>query len=236
MPKKQVVVIIHGIGQHKMGYSREFQKELELKNVEYVEICYSHLLDNGIIAYNQNEQNNKKLGYDKLREIFNLSLYDAISYGYVKRQILSYINSLVPKYENAEITVIAHSLGGIVAYDWLHHYKRTIKNFFTLGSPLALKMVTRKHQLDLSYWMNIVGADDIIGKIIKVYPSDMLQVGRDYIAPIGTVLQRKTPFSHTAYWTDGNVVKPIRKKLEMDSSGSFNEKKYNKYVDGLWKV
>lgn len=237
MPKKkQVVVIIHGIGQHTLGYSMEFQKELNLKNVEYIEICYSHLLDDGISVYNLNENNNKALGYDKLRSFFNLSLYDAISYGYVKKQIISYINSLVYNYKDTEITVVAHSLGGIVAYDWLWHCKRKIKNLFILGSPLPLKMITRKHKIDTDYWLNIVGTDDIIGKINKVYPADMLQVNRDYVAPIGTFMQRKTPFCHTGYFTDGNVIKPIREKLEMDRAGTFNEKKYNKYIDGLWKI
>jgi len=232
--KKQVIVIVHGIGEHKIGYSRKFQKELELKGVKFIEICYSHLLDDGIIQYNIVEQKNKHLGYDKFREIFNLSLYDSISYGYAKKEIISYIDDLVPNF--GEITVIAHSLGGIVAYDWLRHYHREIKNFFTLGSPLALKMATRKHELDLDYWLNIVGDDDIIGKVIKGTPADMKQVNRDYICPIGTILQRQTPFCHTGYFNDGNVIKPIRKKLEMDKSNTFNEKKYDKFVDSLWKM
>lgn len=245
MPK-QTVVIIHGIGEHDNGWSKPFQEllleHIEPKDINFVEICYSQLVDRGIKEYTMNEDNCKDLGYDSMRKLFNLTMFDAISYSYFRSQIFELIDRKVSRTAK-NITVIAHSLGGIVAYDWLYHSQqnklnnRNIVNFFTLGSPLPLKMISRKHVLNVGYWMNIVGEDDIIGKIIKGTPADMKQVNRDYICPIGSMFQRRTPFCHTAYFEDGNVIKPIAKKLKIDISGKgFDENKYNEFVDGLWKA
>ena len=243
---KHTIVIIHGIGEHDEGYSLEFQKRLsrEIKsdNIQFIEIRYSHLLDRGIKEYNANEHAVKELGCDEFRKLFNSTLYDAISYGYTRKAIFDYIDAMIPEsIEN--LTVIAHSLGGIVAYDWIYHQKenernkRSITNFFTLGSPLALKMITRRHELNIKYWLNIVGEYHIIGKVMKINPSDMKQVSRDYICPVGGFVQRRTPFCHTAYFDDDNIAKPIAKKIQMDLSGKkFNKKAYNKYIDTLWKI
>jgi hypothetical protein len=243
---KHTVMIIHGIGEHETGYSVPFQerlfREINSDKVQFIEIRYSHLLDRGIKEYNLNEHNIKELGSDEFRKLFNSTLYDAISYGYTRKSVFDYIDASIPeKIDN--LTVIAHSLGGIVAYDWIYHQKenerneRKIKNFFTLGSPLALKMITRRHELRAEYWMNIVGEHDIIGKPMKISPADMKQVNRDYICPVGGFVQRRTPFCHTGYFDDDNVIKPIAKKIQIDLSGKkFSEKSYNKFVDALWKI
>jgi len=245
MPK-QTVVIIHGIGEHEKGWSKEFQyhllKKISPADINFVEICYSQILDMGLKEYTMNENSIKELGCDDFRKLFNMTMFDAISYGYTRKAIYDLIERKVPK-DAENVTVIAHSLGGIVAYDWIYHSqenpknKRIISNFFTLGSPLALKMISRKHELNLKYWLNIVGEYDIIGKPMKISPANMKQVNRDYICPIGSFVQRRTPFCHTAYFEDGNVIKPIVEKLRIDISGKkFNEKAYNNYIDELWKV
>jgi len=237
---KTNIIIIHGIGKQEEGYSKEFQdyylKRANIKDdIVFHEIRYSHLLDMGISAYTVNEKTTHNLEWDKLRNVFNSILFDCICYNYTRKDIYEYIEWYLPK-DLENITVIAHSMGGIVAYDWLYQSERKIKNFFTMGSPLGLKMVSRKHKVNTEYWLNIVGMSDIIAKLIKIYPADMKQVDRDYICPVGSFLQRKTPLCHTTYWTDDNAVLPIIKKIEMDIENKFDKNKYNKYLDSIIKI
>ncbi len=243
--KKHNVFIVHGIGTQSEGYTDQFKINIKKKLLNYVpakairliEIRYSNIIDNEIKRFTIEENANSKLKSDGFREIFNTVGYDAIAYGYKKGRILKYIHSVVSKHsEGCDNSFIAHSLGGIVIYDFLRKYKFKVKNLFTMGTPLALRLINSRKTVKPEFWLNIVGSHDIIGKPLKTDFLNIKQCHYDYIVHIGSFGIRKTPLSHTGYWDDDNAIKPIAQKLILDYKKKFNLKKFLLWIDDLWDV
>lgn len=236
------VFILHGVGKQSEGYSEELIKHIrkyeKTKKVNFVEVIYADILDNKVRSFTLNENSVNGIELPELRSIFNDTAFDAISYGYRRAKVLNHIKGIVDAHnsEGAKNTFIAHSLGGLVLYDFLTKFNFYADNVFTLGTPLALRLIGRQAKVRVGFWMNIVGTADVIGKPLKTDFLNIEECDCDYIAPIGKIIIRKTPICHVAYWTDDNVIKPIATKLTLDLTGKFDLKKYFEYVKGLWKI
>jgi predicted esterase len=240
---KHVVFILHGIGKQAEGYASEIVRKIKdegiSKNVVFVELAYAEMLDQYVKSYTLNENSLKNIDLKELRAVFNETVFDGISYGYKKTKVLAHLNDQVnAHYQDQEtrLTFIAHSLGGIVLYDLLSKYNIHAHNIFTLGTPLALRLIGQKPNIRVDFWLNIVGSSDIIGKPLKTDFLNIQECSGDYIVSIGSFIQRKTPLSHTAYWTDDNVIKPIAHKLSLDVSNKFDRKTYFKWLEKLWNI
>lgn len=242
--KKHNIFIIHGIGNQGKGYSNTIKKLIKEEmgsgknKVNFVEVLYADLLGERIKAFTIEEKSVKGLGLHDVRKMFNEVAYDAIAYGYKKSRVIKNVQNIVNAHqeEGCSNTFIAHSLGGLVLYDFLYRSKMFADNIFTLGTPLALRILGGKKKINVGFWLNIVGSSDVIGKPLKTDYMDVEECDSDHIAPVGTIVQRRTPLCHTAYWNDDNVIKPIAYKISMDIKGNFDKKKYFKKVSSIWKI
>lgn len=247
--RKFNITILHGIGSQSQGYSREFQKAIEAEikdltdkdfSINFNEIVYSDIIDAKVRAYTAREKGSG-VNYDGTRELFNIYANDAIAFNIpsVKKRIIKRILDRDKDVAGSHKIYIAHSLGGNVLFNYLTAIKRDIGSIFTLGTPLALFLLydtnlDKIRKIARSpLWLNIVGADDVIGKPIF----DIDEVDFNYIAKIGGFFIRQTPLSHCDYFgDDDNVIRPIAKRVSMLIDNKFNMHDYKKYVRGLWNI
>ncbi len=164
--------------------------------------------------------------------------------------------------DKIEFTFVAHSLGSVILSNYLYDtakkaendntQKLTATNLFTLGSPLALWLlvcgdldsakepikVAAKHGV----WINILDDDDILAYPLRDINDEYKgAVDMDYVTNIGQWLSMWNPGSHFGYWGDGNVVKPIARKLVLDAQrlaerAKFAKEEYLAYIRSLWNI
>jgi len=192
-----------------------------------------------VLAYQPTAHSERSNAYVQIHEVLN----DAVDRLEAENQS-----------EGLELTFVAHSLGSVVVSDFLYDHQQEFQavNLFTLGSPLALwtlihgdpdkaacpARVAEPHGV----WINILDDDDIVGYPLRgVNRHYRRAVHRDYVTEIGAPVLRHSVASHTAYWTDGNVVKPIARKLADDYLRLRRLKyprrsAYLKFIDGLWNI
>ena len=206
----------------------------------------------------------------RLRKFFVSYIGDAIAYqktqdgSSVYNQIHARIEDEIAAAKNThqndeiEFTFVAHSLGSVILSNYLYDASKanpptlTATNLFTLGSPIAIWLlrhgdpskankpvnVVRSHGV----WINILDEDDIIAYPLRdINPQYKEAVNMDYMTQIGGLLTQWNPLSHAAYWEDGNVIKPIARKLALDQirprkRGAFKKNQYLNYIRNLWNI
>lgn len=119
----------------------------------------------------------------------------------------------------------------------------TLTCFFTMGSPLALwslqyetfdrpicvpaRQLRQYHENVTGGWVNFYDQDDIIAYPLQpLYAhylprKDPRQIVRDQQVDVGSFPLDRTPFSHSGYWTDSDVIEPIARALA-DTSQAMN--------------
>jgi hypothetical protein len=67
---------------------------------------------------------------------------------------------------------------------------------------------------EVARWVNYYDPDDVLGYPLKTLDQKYNDiVSRDIPVNVGNILRSWNPASHTAYWTDDNVIKPIAESL-----------------------
>lgn len=143
------------------------------------------------------------------------------------------------------VTVVAHSLGAVIASDLLYdvHKKRRsrwwpsqlrLANFISMGSPLALYSLRYelaekgfqrpvRMQDEQGVWINIYDPQDVIGYPLKgLNDAYRAAVFVDKEINVGQwwnprhLLLQHTPFNHHLYWEDRYVAEVIGRKVALD--------------------
>ena len=153
------------------------------------------------------------------------------------RSILGATDPRQPRY----VSIIAHSLGSIVAYDvaarLATEYSELVSglglsHFFTLGSPLALFSLLEYRNPNESHysergvlldrpdksgvWLNFYDQQDVASFLLeKVYPPKPDIPGRHYTIQDIRV-QTGTFHAHTNYWQNDDVALKIAEQLRKD--------------------
>lgn len=274
---RQAVIFIHGIGKQQVGYSGKLEDHLHNTLSDFLggedhKIIFKEVLWAPILQRHQNElwkrvkkgDGKNDLDMVKLRKFMVGFAGDAIAYqnDEIGRNIYNAIHKTITDEltsiknelgdEEFELTVVAHSLGTVIASNYLYDNKDTIQavNFFTLGSPIAIWLLrygdftTAVSTVEVSrpngVWINILDDEDIVGYPLRpINAAYKAAVDMDYITEIGGLLSAGTPISHVGYWDDRNVYKPIAKKLAMDyeritHNKSYSWPAYQKYIKKLW--
>ena len=185
------ILIIHGIGNAKQGYSNPMQKNIKQiykkkkPNEELVfhEVLWADLIKEGEAELKQKyRQSNIK---QKSRELFIIYISDIACYyqdkvvsQQIKNRLLNPLKKIFSnKAKQDKITIIAHSFGSVIAFELLKDFEKggkQIDNFFTLGSPLAV--FENDYQKDETFflplqvrgvWINIFFHRDIIAYPLK---------------------------------------------------------------------
>lgn len=182
------------------------------------------------------------VAFDKARRFFITSASDVLLYqddackDLIRKRVLDtitpYINTGDP------VTIVAHSLGSVVAFDLLYYYEWydwkplgfKPANLFTLGSPIALfSLATNtagqpKTKYDPAVpmedpnlvqpegvWYNFLDAQDLIGYPLEYYFRNKYKV-KDILVQTGT-----SPIeAHTAYWKNEKVLHTLAERLKLD--------------------
>ncbi|MEI7604329.1 MAG: hypothetical protein WCJ19_04895 [bacterium] len=141
------------------GNSSNIEEFITFENINYSSIGYK---EEAIVLDSYKEDSNEKFNvidktidyafFYKIREQLISSVSDVLVYesDYWRNQIRDQVLTCIDKYINTsdDVTIIAHSLGSVVAFDTIYynvrHNPKWIKagfkplNLFTLGSPIAL--------------------------------------------------------------------------------------------------
>jgi hypothetical protein len=139
------------------------------------------------------------------------------------------------------VSIIAHSLGSVVAYDvaarMAGEYTELVtglglSHYFTMGSPLALfslleyRLSGETHYRERGVlldrpdrsgeWLNFYDQQDVAAFLLeKVYPPKPNVPGRHYTIKDIRV-QTGTFHAHTSYWANDQIAREIAKRLRAD--------------------
>lgn len=234
--------------------------------VEFREILWADIVSKPQEELWRRVNKTQDLDLTKLRKFFVSFVGDAIVYqksgsgaGCYKKihgRLDKKITSIGQEFSDDEIefTFVAHSLGSVILSNYLHDNdpRITATNLFTIGSPLAIWLLvcggldSAKKPLKVAdkhgVWINILDDEDILAYPLRDINSEYKNaVDMDYVTEIGGVLSMGNPMSHVGYWDDGNVTKPIARKLVLDEKRlqrevRFNRSAYLKYIRRLWNI
>ena len=138
------------------------------------------------------------------------------------------------------VTVIAHSLGSVVAFETIYEHVRNNPrwtaarfkptNLFTMGSPIALLTLDMDRRIgsynpppgspviphaepvaDDGVWYNFLDAQDLIAYPLEVLFHDRFKL-QDIVVQTGTNPGK----AHTGYWTNNEVLEFIAGRLKLD--------------------
>ena len=189
------------------------------------------------------------IAYQRTRE--GQPIYDAIH-----AQVQGEIDKIRNKFpsEKIEFTFLAHSLGSVIISNFLYDEREriTATNLFSVGSPIVIWLlrygdprqadapilVQRPHGV----WINILDDEDVIAYPLReINTAYKKAVDWDYVTEIGGIFSVGNPMSHIGYWDDGNVVKPVAKKLALDykrleTGARFKKRKYINFIKSLWNI
>lgn len=146
----------------------------------------------------------------------------------------------------APLTVIGHSLGSVIASDYLWDHTRArgslhqleehrmvIKNIVLLGSPMALYALRNNPHADKAtlassltspvcvepgtgLWLNLFDAQDLVALPLKPIKAYAEAGVIDRPVNVGNLLTSWNPASHIGYWTSDEVAVLIGSKLALD--------------------
>lgn len=146
----------------------------------------------------------------------------------------------------APLTLIGHSLGSVIASDYVWDRTRDatprhclvdqgliLSNFYSLGSPMAVYALRNNAgggiesirdalddpihvEPDSGWWMNMYARDDPIAFPLKPIRSYDNLGVIDRIVDAGTLITAWNPLSHVGYWDSGEVARWIGHKLALD--------------------
>jgi hypothetical protein len=94
------------------------------------------------------------------------------------------------------------------ADDWLRPFPTpNLQAFFPPGTP-------PEKIAEVTQWLNFYDPDDILGYPMKsLDPKYAKTVTRDIAVNVGNLLRSWNPASHTEYWTDNNITRPVAELL-----------------------
>jgi len=263
------LVIIHGMGDQQVGYSVVFQAKIvnslnargfKSDCIRFEEIYWADVLRAQEEKIFERANYNNDLAFEGLRQFFVNALGDAIAYQpMVSRDTKSVkpdadrievydeihtvvrrsITKLTEADPDAPLVIVAHSLGTIVASNFIWDnqipggIKEPLQNLtglITCGSPIAIwtlryktlgKSITFPHAgLDSTFkekakWLNFYDKDDIIAyPLKKVNDGYAKNVTEEKQINVGKIYESWNPMSHTGYLEDEDFTSEVGKYLE----------------------
>lgn len=187
---------------------------------------------------------NRMAGLHKVRKQIITSVSDVMVYKseYWRKEIHELVVDRIDPYlETGDaVTIIAHSLGSVVAFDALYDNIRNNPkwlaanfkpaNFFTMGSPLALFTLDMDRTIgsrnpppdgpviphselvvDEGVWYNFLDAQDVIAYPLEAVFEDRFNV-QDVVVQTGTNPNK----AHNGYWDNDEITDFMGVRLKLD--------------------
>lgn len=212
-------LFIHGIGSQTADYAKDAIKYLGKglgKQPLYTRsVLFTHVLDLQSTKFLADVKTKGSEG--NLTQRFVIStIADALQYSNnpkTRGRILEALdNEFVKLRAPDEAVIFAHSLGALVALDWLRT-RIKVKNvrLVTLGANIGLfemgKPVDVPPQLKKpGRWYNLFDKDDLLGYAVGIRPETAAHV-KDMKVSVGGFLIGRTGLAHIKYWEDEELWK-----------------------------
>jgi len=211
MPKGQAhAIYIHGIGRQREGFAAYAHKtmsaSLKLRGITLhgQEVVWAPILDRHQDAMLK-DVGGRGSKNSPAQQLAIGTLADALSYGNQRDAVLSLVDNAMVRLRSDSVSIFAHSLGCLVALDWLRSrpiVNGTLTSFganvrlFYLGGefvcPNQLKAENR--------WRNLFYPKDMLGWPIKGWQDqvDDLELSK----PFWSISTLVPALSHNDYWHD----------------------------------
>jgi hypothetical protein len=186
---------------------------------------------------------NSVAGLDKIRRQIITSVSDVMVYksdywkGEIQQMVLDKLDPYIGSGDS--VSIIAHSLGSVVAFDTLHEnvnkkpewvaagYRPT--NLFTMGSPIALFTLDLNREFGTpgspddpewqrrqlvqpdGVWYNFLDAQDLIAYPLEILFQDKFTL-QDIVVQTGTNPRK----AHDGYWDNDEVTDFVAGRLKLD--------------------
>lgn len=210
----QVCFYIHGIGLRNDVSAICKELQCNLRNTIVIPIIWSEILD----QYEKQfvERYSFIMGFIRKFSVYYAG--DIVIYEKMKEVIFQLLDSHIAKYiDTYDISIVAHSLGSVIASDYLYdNPKLKIKNFFTVGSPIALYSLRYgienfcKPISNTENWINIWNKYDVVS-----YPLKKLNAAYDGVVKKdigfhkGSIFLKLLKLSHVTYFKKHTFYKHI---------------------------
>lgn len=197
MIKNTAIIVIHGIGDQKPGFSKNFSRKLA-KHLPDYNINFFEFEWQNLVKYRERAllKNLKGLKWRLTRRFAISYIGDVLAYcrdsHFYRAVHAKFDNTLQDAIdwvgEDGDIYIVAHSLGSVIAYNFIYNFQNqeskgnlifkaqaclnldAIKGFISLGSPLYLYSLQSPEDdvsIKLPYWLNIYSPFDVIGYPVK---------------------------------------------------------------------
>ena len=239
------IIFIHGIGDASFSIAKGFEEGVSAE-LRHSDVKVHTFFWRALVSRRENELSKVLCRYSAGALALRLNIRDAVEtyliarlkrlmIGYfgdalfylssngqrVRSALKSEILAILKNDRSAEFSIVAHSLGSVIAFDLLcdsrfqalmSRRRIVIKNFFTVGSPLALfrlradGRVKEKVRVPIrGIWINIYDRRDIVGSgLSRFFPQC-----RDFEVKVhgANVLT-----AHLKYFEDADILSEILKK------------------------
>ena len=297
MTTKLAVALVHGVGNPSPDFAdgmiakleARCQRQAKLAGVPAPDVAFEPVFWSDVIQARQDElwrraggkaEGKDALAFHAMRQFILNYASDTIAYQRTpsSRHVYEGIHAAMARAlrrladragPDAPLCVIAHSLGSVIASDYLFNLQaeakdpvanalpppvmevmgwdptplergETLAQLFTLGSPIAIWSL-RHHHADPAQdygtpvavpspamarhhpalavpgpgvgWVNMYDRGDVIAYPLRDLNAAYAKAVTDVQVRVGNPLASRTPLSHTEYWTDDDVVRPIAQAL-----------------------
>lgn len=203
-------IFIHGVGTQERGYSSSAQLWLARalaargRQLYAREVLWSPILD----RYENEMMREIRARGSAVRPAQRLvvgTLADALCYGNRREEILELVDRAFASLRSSSCYVFAHSLGGVIATDWLRtRAGAKIDRLITFGCNLQLFSLGAKEAWKCppqvsarGKWVSAFDEDDMLGYPLAGWQPHVIDVE----VSVGGLLGG-TGLAHTAYFTD----------------------------------
>jgi hypothetical protein len=219
----KTIIYINGVGRSEKSknFSTEFQKQLG-PGFKHIEFSWQASIENLADNYLQKSFKKptgihwkKKITY-KLRSLLFDYAVDATAYPSFKDEILNNLYDIVKDEEN--VSFVCHSLGGLIAYDFMERYKSEyhFDEFITMGCSIPFfKLGQAKFWVPGCHWYNFYEPNDVLSMPVK----PLVEGDKHSFLVTDIVFKSRHLFkswniaSHNSYWRSNDLVSEIRKIL-----------------------
>ena len=264
MKKHIVILTIPGIGTHKTGYSEGFQEDLEkhARNTAFIgnytvletlPFACTDIDENQKILFARLKAENKLGGILSMRKLVLEAFGDGVAFEHnacrrdssyhrihiYMKECIEYANSLLRKYDNAELVILSSSLGCHIlsTYIWdvdksggIFEYTpitednnlRNLRYLATIGCNIPLfvsgldenqvKSIDKRNERFT--WDNYYDRDDVLGWPLQQLSDSYNALVNDHEINSGLYIG-----SHVKYWDDNDFTKPFTEKMVEIFSG-----------------
>jgi len=218
----KTIIYINGVGRSEKSknFSKKFQKELgpEYKHIEFSwQANIEGLADDYLKRTFKKPKGihwKKKITY-KLRSLLFDYAVDATAYPNFKDRILEDLDKIVEDQE--EVIFICHSLGGLIAYDYLDTYRfGVVSKLITMGCSIPFFKLGKTFWVpSCCLWYNFYEPNDVLSMPIKPMARNVLgsTLIHDHKFNSKNWFKSWNVASHNSYWKSDELIEDIKEVL-----------------------